>query len=785
MPIDEVRGRRRCGALVAALVALACALGSPPAAFAESFFVNSTADDVDAVPGDEFCSTAEGNCTLRAAIEEANSSPEAFDEIRFEEEVFEGRLADTIHPTTSLPAITSLLAIEGRGQCPTDAGLNGPCAGIEGSAGAPALVVEDADVQEGQRVEVTGLAIIGAQTGIEVLGSAGFRARANWFGVALDGTIAGNETGVLVDSGSNGSEIGGEGFEHRNVFAGSAGDGLEIHGSSGVRILGNYFGVEPDGVAPAPNGADAVEVASTKVVEGETEVTIEASGTQIGTRLSPAAAASSLCDGGCNVISGAALHGVDLQGDGGPEAPAASTYIAANYIGLDAMGTNAVPSANAGVNVGEAAHTTVGGPFSGEANRINGGTAAVLAGPVAVDLAVRGNVIGTDASGAEPLTPPDDGIVVDSGELGSSALEAEITGNQIGMEGGVAILQRGAGAWILDNEIFGSQTGIRLVGSNSFYGNVVEGNLIEGPAANGILVENDVNEIVANTVLGAGAAGIRIQGSLPFGVTGNLIGGDVPGDENFIDGSAGAAIEIFDVEATNNEVARNQGTGNGGLFIDLLAISPSTEVGPNRGIEPPTFSTATQAGASGGALEGATVRVFRKQLAAAGELESFLGEAVADGSGGWELTYDAAIPAGTIIAATQTVEGATSELAVTTLPGSEGAGGGGGGSAGGDVGGVFGTGVQGSVENEVAQVRPQTKIVKGRARPHAARFVFKSDQPGSDFLCKLDGKPFDLCRSPKKYTGLAPGKHVFWVRAVDPTGRVDLSPAKKKFMVPG
>jgi CSLREA domain-containing protein len=772
--------------LVAALVALACASGFPPVALAESFIVDSTADGVDAVPGDEFCSTAEGDCTLRAAIEEANSSPEAFDEIRFEEEVFEGRLADTIHPTTSLPTITTLLAIEGRGQCPTDAGLNGPCAGIEGLAGAPALVVEDADVHEGQRVEVTGLAISGAQTGIEVLGSAGFRARSNWFGVALDGTIAGNETGVLLDSESNGSVIGGEGTEHRNVFAGSAGNGLDIHGSSNVKVLGNYFGVEPDGVTPAPNGADAVEVASTKVLEAETEVTIEASGTEIGTRVSAAAAVSPLCDGGCNVISGAALHGVDLQADGGSEAPATSTYIAGNHIGLDAMGTEVVPNTNAGVNVGEAAHTTVGGPSSGEANRINGGAAAVLAGPVAVDLAVRGNVIGTDVSGAEPLTPPDEGIVVDSGELGSSALEAEITGNLIGMEGGVAILQRGAGAWILDNEIFGSQTGIRAIGSNSFYGNVIEGNLVEGSAANGILIENDFNEIVGNEILGAGAAGIWIQGALlEFGVFGNRIGGDTAADENVIDGSGGAAIEISNLEATGNEVARNRGTGNGGLFVDLVAASPGTEVGPNRGIEPPTFSTATQAGASGGALEGATVRVFRKQLAAAGELESFLGEAVADSAGGWELTYDAAIPTGTIIAATQTVEGATSELAVATTPGSEGAGGGGGGSVGGDVGGAFGNGAQGSVENEVAQVRPQTKIVKGRARPHTARFVFESDQPGSDFLCKLDGKPFDLCRSPKKYTGLAPGKHVFWVRAVDPTGRVDLSPAKKKFVVPG
>ncbi|HEX6688115.1 MAG TPA: hypothetical protein VF085_05560, partial [Solirubrobacterales bacterium] len=233
-----------------------------------------------------------------------------------------------------------------------------------------------------------------------------------------------------------------------------------------------------------------------------------------------------------------------------------------------------------------------------------------------------------------------------------------------------------------------------------------------------------------------------------------------------------------DVEATDNEVARNRGAGNAGPFIDLVAASPATEVGPNRGIEPPLVSTASQAGAAGGAKPGATVRVFRKQLAAPGELESFLGEAVADGAGGWQLTYDTAIPAGTIIAATQTKEGATSELAIATTPGSEGVLAGGG-------GGAFGSGAPGSLEEAIARTRPQTKIVKARARHRAARFVFESDQVASTFLCKLDGKPFDLCRSPKRYVGLAPGRHGFWVRAVDSAGHVDLSPAKKKFTVPG
>jgi CSLREA domain-containing protein len=732
---------------------------------AAEFTVNSTLDETDSGSGNPACLTAGGKCTLRAAIE-AGESLEEFFRIDFDEEVFKGQAVTTIALGSSLPTITRPAFINGR-TCETEAKVSGPCVGVEGPSGGPALTLSNAEV------EILGLAMTAAQTAVKLEGSPGTRVQGSWIGVALDGTLAGNQTGVLVGPGSNRSLIGGEGVGDGNVFAGNANDGLDVHGGNNVRVFGNYFGVEPDGETPAANGGDDIEVVST---EGS-----EVTGTAIGTRVSAAAAASPSCDGGCNVISAAASDGIDLEGDGKPEAGAVSTSVAGNYIGLSADGTAAVPNVGAGVRVGEALHTLIGGPSGGEANHVTGGSVGIVAGPAAADLSVRGNFIGTDAIDGEILAPPNDGIVVNSGELPSPSLEAEIAGNEIGMEDGVAILQRGEGAWIVGNQIFGSRIGIRTSESTAQHGNVVEGNLIEGPAANGILVENELNEIVGNEVLGAGAAGIWIQGSLfKFGVSGNLVGGDAPVDENFIDGSGGAAIEISNPEATNNEVARNQGIGNAGLFIDLVATSPSTEVGPNRGIEPPTFSTVTQTEASGGAVEGATVRVFRKQLAAAGELESLIGEAVADSTGGWEVAFDAAIPPGTIIAATQTKEGATSELATATAPGSEGAGGGG-------VGGGVGSAPPGgsSSESAVARIRPQTKIVKGRIHRHAARFVFKSDQADSDFLCRIDGKPFDLCRSPRKYLGLAPGKHVFWVRAVDPFGRVDLSPAKKTFVVPG
>jgi CSLREA domain-containing protein len=59
---------------VAALAAgLALSAGPAPAAHAANFTVNSTADAVDASPGDGECATAGGVCTLRAAIQEANA----------------------------------------------------------------------------------------------------------------------------------------------------------------------------------------------------------------------------------------------------------------------------------------------------------------------------------------------------------------------------------------------------------------------------------------------------------------------------------------------------------------------------------------------------------------------------------------------------------------------------------------------------------------------------------------------------------------------------------------
>jgi hypothetical protein len=80
---------------------------------------------------------------------------------------------------------------------------------------------------------------------------------------------------------------------------------------------------------------------------------------------------------------------------------------------------------------------------------------------------------------------------------------------------------------------------------------------------------------------------------------------------------------------------------------------------------------------------------------------------------------------------------------------------------------------------------PATSLRRAKIN-HAKRkatFRFASGERGSTFACRLDRQRFKPCTSPKTYKKLAPGKHVFRVKARDRAGNVDPTPAIKHFKI--
>lgn len=75
---------------------------------------------------------------------------------------------------------------------------------------------------------------------------------------------------------------------------------------------------------------------------------------------------------------------------------------------------------------------------------------------------------------------------------------------------------------------------------------------------------------------------------------------------------------------------------------------------------------------------------------------------------------------------------------------------------------------------------PDTTLVNKPTNPTTnpiAGFSFTASEVGSTFQCKLDSAAFAPCTTPLATASLAAGNHTFQVRAVDPAGNVDATPA--------
>ncbi len=144
--------------------------------------------------------------------------------------------------------------------------------------------------------------------------------------------------------------------------------------------------------------------------------------------------------------------GIDVQNGG-------VTTIQGNYIGTDATGALQVPN-SIGINC-ESASVVIGGAATGQGNLISGNGGGGISLQSCTSSSIKGNLIGTDLTGAAPLGNLGGGIGVVGSTVAIGGLAAG-EGNTIGFNGNDVAgsagleIQTGSQATIRGNRIYGN-----------------------------------------------------------------------------------------------------------------------------------------------------------------------------------------------------------------------------------------------------------------------------------------------------------------------------------------
>ncbi|MDW3179674.1 MAG: right-handed parallel beta-helix repeat-containing protein [Acidimicrobiia bacterium] len=568
--------------------------------------VNSTGDLGDATPGDDICDTGGTNsgldaeCTLRAAIEEANASADV-DTIEFDMPTSEaGHSAGVwmIEPGTQLPEITQVVMLDASTQPGWTAT---PIVEIDGSS---AGATTDGLLISGDDVTISGLAINRfAADGVKVLvGAQNTTLRSNHIGLDASGLIdRGNgDRGVDLQAGSGPTTVGGTNAIDRNVISGNGDDGIIIFGSDDNIVINNLIGTDVSGLSAIPNAADGVVLASGSadntigqpgfgnVLSGNANDGIEIDDTtgpntiqsniiglgldgdalvpngRYGIVLYNGANTTQIGGGGAdqgNVISGNATDGIYI--DGNNNAATTANVIEGNLIGTDGTGTLERGNVRYGIRVDNAATSTViGGPGAGNTISGNGDDGIYLSDSGTDNTIIQANHIGTNAAGDDAIPNGDRGVQIESG-----ASFTQVGGAGAG-EGNVISANLGDGVIIADWLALGTT------------GTVVEGNLI-GVEADG------------STPLGNGGHGVHVDP-----VTGNRIGGTAVGAGNVIANNGATGTQMAPTSGTNtvlgNSIYANADIGLGLGWDGVTPNDPGdVDSGPNGLLNFPEVTAAS------------------------------------------------------------------------------------------------------------------------------------------------------------------------------------------------
>ncbi len=370
--------------------------------------------------------------------------------------------------------------------------------------------------------------------------------------VVLDGTSAGvNIDGLVLGAGSGGSTIRGLVI---NKFGGS---GIEINGSDGNTIVGNFIGTDVTGALDLGNSASGLYILSAK------NNTI--GGTTTADR---------------NVISGNQGSGILRQGSSGNNA------IRGNYIGTDVTGTLDVGNSQNGIGVSGSGALTIGGTVAGAGNVISGNSQDGIAiGAGANGVTIQGNRVGTNATGTTTLANGGDGVAVNADNTqigGTTALVRNLisgnAGDGLQLSGDSNTVQGNyigvdvAGSGLLSNNLQGIR--VTFNADNNTIGGTTAGarNIISGNGEDGIRLDNATNTMIQGNYIGLNAAGTAALGNSQEGInllnttTNTSIGGTLAGAANVISGNAGEGLIIGGASAgtvvQQNRIGTNAaGTG--------------------------------------------------------------------------------------------------------------------------------------------------------------------------------------------------------------------------------
>jgi len=278
----EAKGKALALGLLVAAFMVACLLLTASPAHAKTFTVNTKADSGDQKPGDGKCFTGQNlgligpECTLRAAIEEANKFPGA-DTIAFNIISIPGPALQTIEVgktgNGALPTITEPATIDGYTQSgatkntiPLAKDGTNAVLKIELDGSNAPIFTNGLDVGASNST-VKGLVINGFSTGINFDGGDNNLIEGNFIGTDVSGITPSPNLfdGVFVSSGTadnaTNNTIGGTTPAARNLIAGNKGSGVGLdRGVTGSKVQGNLIGTKDGEDGTLGNGQSGVQV---------------------------------------------------------------------------------------------------------------------------------------------------------------------------------------------------------------------------------------------------------------------------------------------------------------------------------------------------------------------------------------------------------------------------------------------------------------------------------------------------------------------------------------------